>query len=246
MAKLRLGINIDHVATLRNARNRDRDALPDLLRSAMEAVRGGADSITFHLREDRRHISDDDAQRLHQALKVPINLEMAVTEEMRKIALRLKPQAVCLVPENRREVTTEGGLDARSGGPKLKKIIADLQKAGMQVALFIDPDVEQVAAAKSSGALAVELHTGCYAGASAHTRQRELGRLKKAAKEAHRLGLEVHAGHGLNYANTADVAAIPEIVELNIGHFLVGEALFIGMQAAVKKMRGVMASGRKK
>jgi len=243
--KLRLGINIDHVATLRNARKRDATAKPDLLRSAREAIKGGADSITFHLREDRRHILDEDAKRLRKALRAPINLEMAATEEMRDIALRLMPYAVCLVPEKRQEVTTEGGLDAARGGVKFGKLVRMLASARMRVSLFIDPDPAQVVAAVKAGANAVELHTGCYCSALGAARAKELKRLQRAAKQAHALGLEVHAGHGLDYENVRPVAAIPEIVELNIGHFLVGEAVFIGFAAAVREMRQVIDKARK-
>jgi len=242
--KLRLGINIDHVATLRNARKRDADARPDLLRAAKEAVKGGADSITFHLREDRRHILDEDAKRLKKFLRVPINLEMAATNEMRDIALRLKPHAVCLVPEKRREVTTEGGLDAAGDILKLKKFVGMLASARIRVSLFIDPDPEQVLAARSIEAAAVELHTGCYCNASGAARARELKRLQRAAKKAVSLGLEVHAGHGLDYENVGPVAAIPEIIELNIGHFLVGEAIFIGLAESVCRMRQIMDQAR--
>ena len=243
--KQRLGINIDHVATLRNARWRDADARPDLVRAAKEAVRGGADSITFHLREDRRHIMDEDAKRLCKQMNVPINLEMAATNEMRGIALRLKPHAVCLVPEKRHELTTEGGLDAVAGGLKLKKLVSMLASARIRVALFIDPDPEQVLAARSAEAAAVELHTGSYCHARGAERARELKRLQSAAKQADRLGLEVHAGHGLDYENVGPVAAIPEIVELNIGHFLVGEAVFIGLEKSVREMRRIMDRARK-
>jgi len=246
MPKLRLGINIDHVATLRNARKRHGRALPDVLRAAEAAIKGGADSITFHLREDRRHFLDDDVHRLRRALRVPMNLEMAATEEMQKIALKTKPHAVCLVPENRKEVTTEGGLDVVKGGAKLSRVVNDLAAASIRVSLFINPDARQVAAAYASGAAAIELHTGTYADASGAKQKQELKCLQKAAKQAHTLGLEVHAGHGLNYANVGPVAAIPEIVELNIGHFLVGEALFVGLAASVQKMRRVMNNARKR
>ncbi|MGE3622978.1 MAG: pyridoxine 5'-phosphate synthase [Bdellovibrionales bacterium] len=243
-AELRLGINVDHVATLRNARNPRVDAAPDLLRAAQAAIRGGADSITFHLREDRRHILDEDARRLCKALKVPINLEMAATEDMRDIALRLKPHAVCLVPEKRRELTTEGGLDAARGGTRLKKLVRMLVSARIRVSLFIDPDPAQVLAARDLGAPAIEIHTGTYCNARNSARAKELKRIRQAAEQADELGLEVHAGHGLNYDNTPAVAAIPEIVELNIGHFLVGEAVFIGLEESVRKMRKIMDAAR--
>ncbi|HUY69324.1 MAG TPA: pyridoxine 5'-phosphate synthase [Alphaproteobacteria bacterium] len=244
MPKLRLGINIDHVATLRNARKRNAEAHPDLLRAAKEAIAGGADSITFHLREDRRHILDDDFARLQKDITASLNMEMAATEEMQRIALAAKPQAVCLVPENRQEVTTEGGLDAHAEGNHLTPFVARLKAAGIQVALFIDPEARQVEAASHIGATAVELHTGAYAEATGMAKKEELARLHKAARQAHTLGLEVHAGHGLNYDNVGAIAAIPEIVELNIGHFLVGEAVFIGLAETVRKMRRIMDEAR--
>jgi pyridoxine 5-phosphate synthase len=245
VAKLNLGINIDHVATLRNARDRDSRAHPDILRAAEATIEGGADSITFHLREDRRHILDADVKRLRKELKVPINLEMAATTEMRDIALRTKPFAVCLVPEKRREVTTEGGLNAAGGSTNLKKIVHMLMTARIRVSLFVDPDAEQILAAHTLGAAAVELHTGAYAAATGKDRAKELKRLRDAARQAYKLGLEVHAGHGLNYENVGAVAAIPEITELNIGHFLVSEALFVGLTASVREMRRIMDRARK-
>jgi pyridoxine 5-phosphate synthase len=244
MKKLRLGINIDHIATLRNARNRSASAHPDLIRAVKAAIKGGADGITFHLREDRRHILDDDVKRLKKAVSVPLNFEMAGTDEMKKIVLRIKPHAACLVPEKRREVTTEGGLDVIRGGAKLARVVNDLAASGIRVSLFINPDARQVAAAYESGAQAIELHTGTYANAIGAARVKELKRLQKAAKQAHELGLEVHAGHGLTYDNVGPIAAIPEIVELNIGHFLVGEAVFIGFADAVYKMRQLMDDAR--
>ena len=247
MPKLRLGINIDHVATLRNARKREAGAHPNLVRAAEAAIKGGADSITFHLREDRRHVLDADVARLMtylKARKVPVNLEMAATAEMRKIALRMKPHAMCLVPEKRQEVTTEGGLDVIKGGRRLAQIVNDLAAAGIRVSLFINPDLRQVAAAYATGTAAIELHTGAYCEASGAKRRKELQRLQRAAKEAHALGLEVHAGHGLTYDNVEPVAAIREVVELNIGHFLIGEAMFTGLAEAVKKMRNIMNKAR--
>jgi pyridoxine 5-phosphate synthase len=244
MPKLRLGINIDHIATVRNARSREALAAPDLLRGAVDAIKGGADSITFHLREDRRHVLDADVKRLCAMLKKPVNLEMAATEEMKNIALKLRPYAVCLVPEKRREVTTEGGLDVVKGGNKLAAIINQLAAAGIRVALFINPDAAQVLAAWTSGAAAIELHSGAYALSTGTARKRELKDLRWAAKQAHKLGLEVHAGHGLTYENVGAIASIPEIVELNIGHFLIGEALFVGLAAAVRKMRECMRDAR--
>ncbi|MDE2029384.1 MAG: pyridoxine 5'-phosphate synthase [Alphaproteobacteria bacterium] len=245
MPKLRLGINIDHIATVRNARNRDADAAPDLLRAAREAIKGGADGITFHLREDRRHVLDADVKHLCKNVTEPINLEMAATEEMKNIALRLRPHAVCLVPEKRKEVTTEGGLDAVKGGKKLACIVNELAAAGIRVSLFINPEAAQILAAWTSGAAAIELHTGTYANAKGSAQKRELKRLQWAATQAHKLGLEVHAGHGLTYDNVGPIAAIPEIAELNIGHFLVGDALFVGFAASVRQMRKLMDKARK-
>lgn len=247
MPKLRLGINIDHVATVRNARNRSADAHPHLIRAADEAVKGGADSITFHLREDRRHVMDDDVRNLMLHLKkrkIPVNLEIAATPEMEIIALKYKPHAVCLVPEKRQEVTTEGGLDVIRGGKKLARLVNTLAASGIRVSLFINPDPAQIMAAFASGAAAIELHTGTYAEAEGATQKTELKRLQAAAQYAHKLGLEVHAGHGLNYANTPDIAAIPQIVELNIGHYLVGEAVFVGLANSVKRMRQIMTKAR--
>ncbi len=248
MPKLRLGINIDHVATLRNARNRSSLALPDLVRAVEAAIQGGADSITFHLREDRRHILDQDVTRIMRALKprrVPVNLEMAATAEMKAIALRVKPAAVCLVPEKRREVTTEGGLDVIRGGAPLARVVNELAAAGIRVSLFINPDAAQVMASYATGAAAIELHTGAYCEAKGAQQKRELKRLQDAARQAHKLGLEVHAGHGLSYDNVGPVAAIRSIVELNIGHFLIGEALFIGLEKSIRQMRHIMNKARK-
>jgi pyridoxine 5-phosphate synthase len=245
MSKLRLGINIDHIATVRNARCRDPLAAPDLLRAANEAIKGGADSITFHLREDRRHVLDADVKRLCAKPKKPINLEMAATDEMRDIALKLRPFAVCLVPEKREEITTEGGLDADRGGKKLAILVNRLAIAGIRVSLFIAPEPLQIMAAWMAGAAAIELHTGAYANAKGPAKKRELKRLQWAAKQAHKLGLDVHAGHGLTYENVGAVAAMPEITELNIGHFLVGEALFVGLRFSVRKMRECMDNARK-
>lgn len=242
---IRLGINIDHVATLRNARG---GVHPDPLRAAKIAVKAGADNITAHLREDRRHIRDRDIARLTAAALAPLNLEMAVTEEMLAIALEARPHACCLVPERRQELTTEGGLDAASQVKTLKPFIAKLRDAGIQVALFIDADRTQIEAARKAGADAVEFHTGSYcAAATAGDRAaqaRELRRIEEAARLAAAAGLEVHAGHGLDYDNVLPVAAIPEIVELNIGHHLVGEALFVGLGESVRRMKAVMENAR--
>jgi pyridoxine 5-phosphate synthase len=240
---LRLGVNIDHVATVRNARG---GAHPDPVRAALLAAEAGADGITAHLREDRRHIGDGDVERLVAELAVPLNLEMAVTEEMVAVARRLRPHAACLVPERRSEVTTEGGLDAAGAGAALGEAVAALSEAGCRVSLFIDPDPRQVEAARRVGAPVVEFHTGTYREAPAGTaRAAELERLRRAAALAHGLGVECHAGHGLSYATARPVAAIPEVIELNIGHFLVGEAVFLGLAEAIRRMREVMDAGRR-
>jgi pyridoxine 5-phosphate synthase len=231
MKHMRLGINIDHVATIRNAR---RGTHPDPLRAAMLAMEAGANGITIHLREDRRHIQDADVFTLRERSILPINLEMAATDAMLDIALQIRPHAVCLVPERREEITTEGGIDAAGRMSDLRDVVARLSGAGIQVSLFIDPDVRQVRAAAELGAQAVELHTGSYAEASGD--HGELQRLQMAAAATERLKLECHAGHGLNYDNVIPVAAIPQVVELNIGHFLVGEALFVGFVPAIERM----------
>ena len=244
VAPIRLGINIDHVATLRNARGVRH---PDPLRAAKLAVQAGADNITAHLREDRRHIRDDDIKRLTAAGLAPLNLEMAVTEEMLAIALATRPHACCLVPERREEVTTEGGLDVASQTGTLAPFVAALKRGGIQVALFIDPDLEQIEASRKVGTDAVELHTGTYCTAAVEggpARDRELARLIAAARAGADAGIEVHAGHGLDYDNVVPVASIPEIVELNIGHYLVGEAIFVGLAASVSRMRAVMDGAR--
>jgi pyridoxine 5-phosphate synthase len=244
VAPIRLGINIDHIATLRNARGVWH---PDPLRAAKLAVEAGADNITAHLREDRRHIRDDDIERLAAARLAPLNLEMAVTQEMLAIALATRPHACCLVPERREEITTEGGLDVASQTGTLAPFVAALKRGGIQVALFIDPDLEQIEASRKVGADAVELHTGTYCSAAAESgpaRDRELQRLVAAARAGAKAGLEVHAGHGLDYDNVVPVASIPEIVELNIGHYLVGEALFVGLAQSVSRMRILMDGAR--
>ena len=240
MRKIRLGVNIDHVATVRNARG---GADPDPVRAALLAIEAGADGITLHLREDRRHIRDDDLRRLRKVLQAPINLEMAATPEMLEIALSTLPHAVCLVPERRAEVTTEGGLDAAGQQSVLQPFITRLNRAGIRVSLFIDPEEVQVRAAAQLGAAVVELHTGSYAAASAQARDAEWKRLHKAAAATTRHGLECHAGHGLNFENVGQVAAIGQVVELNIGHFLVGEALFVGLAASIEVMRRQIATG---
>lgn len=242
---LRLGVNIDHVATIRNARG---ERHPDTLRAAHLAVEAGADGITAHLREDRRHISDDDIARLKRELTCPLNLEMAAISEMLDIALRHVPNACCLVPERREERTTEGGLDVAAGGDHLDRIIADLKAAGIRVSLFIEPEPRTIEAAARVGADIVELHTGSYCEKAladdATVFADELDRLARAATLADAAGLEVHAGHGLTFNTVARVARLPEIVELNIGHFLVGEAIFTGLPSAVHRMRGLMDEAR--
>ncbi len=238
---LRLGVNIDHVATIRNARGGQH---PDPVRAAKLAQAAGADGITAHLREDRRHISDDDIRRLGDELDLPLNLEMAATEEMLEISLRHRPHAACLVPEKREEITTEGGLDAASGHAHLKPFIEQLGAAGIRVSLFIDPDEVQLTVARALGAPVVELHTGAYCEAEGEAREAEYQRLVAAARYADEVGLECHAGHGLSFETVGPVAAIASIVELNIGHFLVGEAIFGGLDSAIKRMRGLMDRAR--
>ncbi len=234
---LRLGVNIDHVATIRNARGGDH---PDPVRAAHLAAAAGADGITVHLREDRRHITDADLARLADAVTLPINLEMAATEEMLEIALRARPHAACIVPERRAERTTEGGLDVVGGEAHLKPIVARLRGGGMRVSLFIEPALAQIEAAVRVGADVVELHTGRYSHLIGAAQETELVRLREAARAAQFLGLEVHAGHGLTFDNVGAVAAIAEVVELNIGHFLIGEAIFNGLDASIGQMRAAM------
>ena len=241
MTKLRLGVNIDHVATVRNARGGDN---PDPVRAALLAQEAGADGITAHLREDRRHISDDDIARLSTALSIPLNLEMAATDEMAKIALRHKPHAACIVPEKREERTTEGGLDAAGQHNHLAYFVDKLGGANVRVSLFIEPTEEQVAAAVRLGAPVVEFHTGRYAQAEGEQRSTELKRIGDCAALAVKNGVEPHAGHGLTFDNVIPVAAIPQLAELNIGHFLVGEAIFTGLDASVRRMRELMEQAR--
>lgn len=238
---LRLGVNIDHVATVRNARG---VGYPDPVRAAMIAAEAGADGITAHLREDRRHITDDDIARLSDGLTIPLNLEMAATDEMLAIALRHRPHAACIVPEKREERTTEGGLDAAGQHNHLAPMVRALAGANIRVSLFIEPDARQIAAALSLGAPVVELHTGRYADLSGEAQAAELRRLADAAALAAKNGIEVHAGHGLTFDNVAPIAAIPQIRELNIGHFLIGEAIFIGIGDAVRRMRAAMDAAR--
>jgi len=238
---LRLGVNIDHVATVRNARG---GMTPDPIRAALIAQAAGADGITAHLREDRRHISDDDIARLSRDLEVPLNLEMAATDEMLAIALRARPHAACIVPEKREERTTEGGIDCIGQHNRLKPIVSALAAAGIRVSMFIEPDRKQIDAARALGAPVVELHTGAYANASGAERERLLQKIREAAAYGDSIGLEIHAGHGLSYDNVKAIAAIPQIRELNIGHFLVGEAVFIGLEASIRKMRVLMDEAR--
>jgi pyridoxine 5-phosphate synthase len=238
---LRLGVNIDHVATIRNARGGD---FPDPVRAALEAEEAGADGITAHLREDRRHIRDDDLVRLANESRLPLNLEMAATDEMLAIALRTRPHAACIVPERREERTTEGGLDAAGQLPHLKRFVEELGQAGIRVSLFIEPDPRQIEAALHLGAPVVELHTGRFAHLPEDGRDAELRRLADAAALAAKNGIEPHAGHGLTFANVAPVAAIPQLAELNIGHFLIGEAIFIGLKESVAEMKRLMAGVR--
>jgi pyridoxine 5-phosphate synthase len=244
--KLRLGVNIDHVATIRNARG---GAHPDPVRAALAAAAAGADGITAHLREDRRHITDRDIDRLMREISLPLNLEMAATREMLEIALRHKPHAACLVPEKREERTTEGGLDVVRGHNNLSFYVRELKAAGIRVSLFIEPEKAALEAAVALGAPVVELHTGTYCEAhhlapNGPEVRRELDRLARAAAIAHELGLECHAGHGLTFDTVGPVAAIPTVVELNIGHFLVGEAIFGGIDSAIKRMRALMDKAR--
>jgi pyridoxine 5-phosphate synthase len=244
---LRLGVNIDHVATVRNARG---SAYPDPVRAAMIAQEAGADGITAHLREDRRHIVDEDIMSIIKAIDIPLNFEMAATDEMQKIALGHEPHAVCIVPEKREERTTEGGLDVVKDESKLANFIEPLRKKGCRVSIFIAADNTQIRAASNIGAHVVELHTGAYCDLhyekSYQERDAELSRLKDMASLAHSLGLEVHAGHGLTYETVTPIAELPEIVELNIGHFLIGESIFTGLKDAILRMRDLMDKARSK
>ena len=238
---LRLGVNIDHVATIRNARG---GAHPDPVRAAFAAAAAGADGITAHLREDRRHITDEDIDALMGSLEIPLNLEMAATEEMLAIALAHRPHAACIVPEKREERTTEGGLDAAGQHNHLAYYVDRLGAANIRVSLFIEPSEEQVAAAIRLGAPVVEFHTGRYAHVEGEARAIELRRIADAAALARKNGIEPHAGHGLTFDNVAPIAAIPQLAELNIGHFLVGEAIFNGFEASVARMRALMDEAR--
>ncbi len=244
-SKLRLGVNIDHVATVRNARGGD---VPDPVRAAVLAQEAGADGITAHLREDRRHIRDEDIAALKEVLSVPLNFEMAATDEMQAIAIATKPHAVCLVPERREERTTEGGLDVAGDDNRLATYIAPFKASGTRVSLFIGSDERQVRAASRIGADIIELHAGGYCDAHAEgrfdERDVEFAKLREMATLAHSLGLEVHAGHGFTFDSVKPVAALPEIVELNIGHFIIGEAIFTGLAPAIKEMRRLMDEAR--
>jgi pyridoxine 5-phosphate synthase len=245
VASLRLGVNVDHVATVRNARG---GTLPDPVRAALIAIEAGADGITAHLREDRRHIRDDDMARLSQEIAKPLNFEMAATEQMLDIALRIKPHACCLVPEKRTERTTEGGLDVIGGRDYLRPFVAELTRAGIRVSMFIEPSAEALQASASLGAPVVELHTGAWCDALAQGEgeraAREFARLRAAAALTAQLRLECHAGHGLDFDSARTISALPEIAELNIGHFLIGEAIFVGLAHSVKAMRMAMDEGR--
>lgn len=240
-SRLRLGVNIDHVATIRNARGGEH---PDPVRAAEIVAAVGGDGITAHLREDRRHIRDDDLARIQAATDLPLNLEMAATDEMVEIALRHNPHAACIVPEKREERTTEGGLDAAGQHNHLAPIVARLNDAGIRVSLFIEPDPRQIEAAMRLRAPVVEFHTGRYAHVEGEERAAELRRLADAAALARKNGIEPHAGHGLTYENVVPVAAIPQLAELNIGHYLIGEAIFTGLEDAVRRMRALMDEAR--
>jgi len=240
-SRLRLGVNIDHVATIRNARGGEH---PDPVRAAEIVAAVGGDGITAHLREDRRHIRDDDLARIQAATDLPLNLEMAATDEMVEIALRHKPHAACIVPEKREERTTEGGLDAAGQHNHLAPIVSRLNDAGIRVSLFIEPDARQIEAAMRLRAPVVEFHTGRYAHVEGEERAAELRRLADAAALAWKNGIEPHAGHGLTYENVVPVAAIPQLAELNIGHYLIGEAIFTGLDPAVRRMRALMDEAR--
>ncbi len=245
MTAVRLGVNVDHVATIRNARG---GATPDPVRAALLAIEAGADGITAHLREDRRHIHDDDMRRLKAAIRKPLNFELAATEAMLDIALRIRPHACCLVPEKRTERTTEGGLDVVGGFRALKPFVAELGKAGIRVSMFVEPSSEALKASADLGAPVVELHTGAWCDALANRdaprADYEFGRLRVAAAQTAGLGLECHAGHGLDYDSARVISALPQVVELNVGHFLVGEAIFVGLAETLKRMRAAMAEGR--
>lgn len=239
MRKIRLGVNIDHVATIRNARG---GMHPDPVQSAKVAQKAGADGITAHLREDRRHISDQDIYRLKKEVNLPLNLEMAATSEMLEIALKTQPNAVCIVPEKRAELTTEGGLDVIKNEKKLRNIIEKLKEAKIKISLFTDPCDKQIRKSKEIGADIVEIHTGTYCNNKGEARDEEFKKIENCAKLASEIGLECHGGHGLDFDTAAEISKIEEIVELNIGHFLIGESIFIGLENAVKKMKKTIQS----
>jgi pyridoxine 5-phosphate synthase len=241
MEKLRLGVNIDHVATIRNARG---GAHPDPVRAAQMAASVGADGITAHLREDRRHISDADIFRLKAAIELPLNLEMAATPEMLDIALKTRPNACCIVPEKRQEITTEGGLDVVRDSEYLKPYVDRLLDENIRVSIFVDPEANQIEAAHALKATIVEIHTGMYCHATGQSQLKELKRIQAAAALSHTLGMECHAGHGISFDTVGPIAAIPQIVELNIGHFLIGEAIFTGLENAIFEMRRRMDAAR--
>ncbi|MBI4395292.1 MAG: pyridoxine 5'-phosphate synthase [Candidatus Omnitrophica bacterium] len=234
---VKLGLNIDHVATLRQARG---GREPDVIRAALEGIKGGADGITAHLREDRRHIQDRDVFELKRVISVPLNLEMSIEKEIVKIASKLAPAKACLVPERRQELTTEGGLDVISGKNKIKQSVARLQNQGVEVSLFIDPIPKQIEAASETNTDFIELHTGSYANSTGASRKRELDRLLRACQFAHSLGLRINAGHGLNYDNVKPIARLPYMVELNIGHSIISRSVFIGLRKAVEEMRDLI------
>ena len=242
MKKLRLGVNIDHVATIRNARG---GIHPDPVAAAILAQKAGADGITAHLREDRRHIRDDDIVRLKNQITLPLNFEMAATAEMLEIAIKNKPNACCIVPEKREEVTTEGGLDILGNIDYLKEYTAKIKREGIRVSMFVDPDIEQIKAAKELNADIVEIHTGAYCNFTGDERKSELNRIIKACDIAENLGIECHAGHGLTFETIADIAKIENVVEVNIGHFLIGESIFLGLEDAIKKMKKFIDGARK-
>lgn len=241
MSPIKLGVNIDHVATLRNARG---ELWPDPVQAALCAKKAGADSITAHLREDRRHIRDEDMRRLKTQVALPLNMELAMTAEMHHIALTLRPEYVCIVPEKREEVTTEGGLDVVRYANELASFIRPLQQAGIQVSLFIDPDNKQVQAAKALHVDALEIHTGIYSRSLGKVQRDALDHIRDTASFIHSSGISCHAGHGLTYSNVQAIAAIPEIEELNIGHFLISESVFTGIEEAVRQMRRLIDSAR--
>ncbi len=238
---MRLSINIDHVATLRNARG---GVHPDPLQAALAVLEAGADGITLHLREDRRHIRDRDVERISAAIAAPLNFEMAATEEMVSIAERLRPADCCIVPEKRAELTTEGGLDVLKAGPFLAEAVARLNAAGIRTSIFVEADAAQIGAAARLGAHAIELHTGTYADATPEVRPPHLARLRAGAEAAAALGLAVHAGHGLSYDTIGDIARISQVSEVSIGHFLVGQAVFEGLPNAVRRMKALIAEAR--